>query len=105
MAEKKSGVPITLEHGAILSALWKPLCIEHEIHFAEYSFAHVFLFRRKQSYTFIELEIPLVKGMHGEFDQGGHYLIPTCVPGKMELEASRAFPMITPLFFLSRLSG
>lgn len=69
--------PISLEHRSILKPLWNALCLEHHIHFCEYSFSNAFLFQNNHSYLFVDGEMPYVSG---KFEDGSPFFIPTLPP-------------------------
>jgi hypothetical protein len=76
-------IPLSLDHQETLSSLWKPLCLEQDLKFAEYSFANIFLFRRTHHTAFVESSTPFVKGVFGPDDD---YLTPTCLPSKLNMQ-------------------
>lgn len=78
--------PVSLKHGNLLNSLWKPLCEEYGLQFAEYSFANIFLFRRQHHYELMPSEVPLVRGR----SQTGFYLIPTQRPESLNLDILEA---------------
>jgi hypothetical protein len=67
-------IPLSLEHCSLLAGLWKPLCMEHNLQFAEYSFANNYLFRRKHKYEVFINGLVLLRGVNQE---GTPYFIPT----------------------------
>lgn len=82
----KNTSPLSLDHQAALSALWRPLCVSNNLQFAEYSYANAFLFRRQHHFTFIDCDPPHVRG---EFQSGQSYYIPTCLPRECFSETIR----------------
>lgn len=80
MYDCKKTIPLTLEHKSIFDKLWKPLCLEYNLQFAEYSFANVFLFRQSHNYALIEGDPPFVCG---KFNNGKHYIIPSVPPEEL----------------------
>ena len=50
---------------------------EYDLHFAEYSFANAYLFRKKHAYQLVVCETPCVQG---EFKDGNYYMIPSVPP-------------------------
>ena len=84
MVSLKQAVPLSLEHQSILTSIWKPMCINENLQFSEYSFANVFLFRREHKYVFIPGDPPCVRG---EFAPNQYYFIPTCLPDQLKLES------------------
>ncbi len=75
--------PIVLEHQSIISSAWKKLCKEYDLHFAEYSFANIYLFRKKHSFHLIDSKTPCVRG---EFKNGDYYIIPSVPPAQIKLK-------------------
>ncbi len=73
----KRSEPLTLEHGKLLQPLLQALAKEHDLQFAEYSFANNFLFRREHGYELVNSDPPLIKGF---FKSGQPYYIPTVWP-------------------------
>lgn len=82
--------PLSLEHQSLLSTLWKLLCHEHDLQFAEYSFANAFLFRRRHAYRVILGETPLVFGRFFPLGDGS-FLIPTRYPAGTVLKEPLCF--------------
>lgn len=74
--------PISLEHQSVISPAWKRLCMEYDLHFAEYSFANVFLFRKKHDYHLVICDTPCVQG---KFKNGNFYIIPSVPPPQIQL--------------------
>ncbi len=74
---------LSLEDKDKLSSLWQPLCQQHNLQFAEYSFANVYLFRKQHSYELIEGDPLFVRG---KFSEGHYYLIPTMAPKDLFLK-------------------
>ncbi len=75
--------PISLEHQSLISPSWKRLCNEYDLHFSEYSFANIYLFRKKHAYHLLECETPCVQG---QFQSGNYYLIPSVPPNQIRLK-------------------
>jgi uncharacterized protein len=73
---------ISLDHQAIISPAWKRLCRDYDLHFAEYSFANAYLFRKKHAYQLVDCPTPCVQG---EFKSGNYYLIPSVPPKQIKL--------------------
>ena len=69
--------PISLKHQLVISPAWKKLCIDYDLHFAEYSFANAYLFRRKHEYQVVNGETPCIKG---KFKNDNYYFIPSVPP-------------------------
>ncbi len=75
--------PISLKHQSIISPAWRKLCIDYDLHFAEYSFANAYLFRKKHAYQLVECDTPCVQG---EFKSGNFFLIPSVPPHQIKLK-------------------
>lgn len=73
----KKNQALSIEHQKQISGVWRRMCLEYDLQFAEYSFANAFLFRRQHQYSFIPCEHPLIRG---EFRPNHYYYIPTCGP-------------------------
>lgn len=71
--------PLTLNQKEILTNLWRPLCLQYNLQFAEYSFANVYLNRYLHDNQLVMCELPLVRGRSRD---GSCYLIPTSTPKK-----------------------
>lgn len=75
--------PISLEHQRLISPAWKRLCQDYNLHFSEYSFANIYLFRKKHDYQFVECDqIPCVRG---KFKTEAYYVIPSVPPNRLKL--------------------
>lgn len=85
---------LSLSHQSCLQALWKPLCLEHDLHYSEYSFPNDYLFRQIHHYEFVVCHAPLVRG---RFNDGSYYLIPTMAP-KQFLKHMNAFLKDNPYY-------
>lgn len=72
---------ISLNHQSIISPAWKRLCIDYDLRFAEYSFANVYLFRKKHDYRLINCETPCVRG---KFKNDNYYVIPSVPPSQIK---------------------
>lgn len=75
------GQPLSLEHQLTIDSLWRPLCLEYDLQYTEYSFANTFLFRNQHEYTFIPGDPPLIQG---RFKEGPFYITPTVPPNKLK---------------------
>lgn len=73
----KNSAPLSLSHCQLLQPLLQALVNEHDLQFAEYSFANNYLFRREHGYELVESDPPLIKGF---FKTGTPYYIPTVWP-------------------------
>lgn len=88
--------PIILEHQSIVSPAWKRLCIDYDLHFAEYSFANAYLFRKKHTYQLVDCETPCVQG---QFKSGNYFMIPSVPPAQIKLKLPQCTQGRTYCFF------
>lgn len=88
--------PIALKHQSIIAPAWKKLCLDYNLHFSEYSFANVYLFRKKHHYQVILCETPCVQG---QFKNGNYYLIPSVPPLEIKLKLPPTIGGRTYCFF------
>lgn len=75
--------PITLQDQSLISTAWKKICLEYDLRFAEYSFANVYLFRKKYDHQVVNCETVCVRGT---FKNGNYYFIPSVPPLDIKLK-------------------
>lgn len=88
--------PLALHHQSIIAPAWKKLCVDYDLHFAEYSFANAYLFRKKHVFQLIECETPCVLG---QFKNKNFYIIPSVPPKSIQLKLPECTQGKTYCFF------